>query len=245
MQLLFDGDLILYRAAAASEFDCDWGNDVWVLSTNLQQAKDAFKSQVDTICKDLGTSDFAIILSGSKNFRYTIDPTYKSNRKGTRKPLGFKALKEWLYEAYPGQVKANDALEADDYMGILSTTPNAVPRCIVSDDKDMQSIPGKLYRNEELLEISEEEADRFHLYQTLVGDSADGYKGCPGVGPVKAEAILKKPGDPWQNVRQAFLKAGTDEEHAVLQARLARILRWSDWDSEKKEVRLWTPHPPS
>ncbi|API58478.1 hypothetical protein BSL82_03475 [Tardibacter chloracetimidivorans] len=243
MQLLIDGDLCLYRSAASSEFECDWGDDTWVLSTNLTQAKDSFKSQIDKYISDIGSKDIVIILSGSKNYRYDLDPTYKSNRKGVRKPLGFKALKDWLYEEYgPERVKANDMLEADDYMGILATDPQrGKGRCIVSEDKDMQTIPCSLWRNGEMLEITEAQADRYWMLQTLTGDSADGYKGCPGIGAVKAEAILSKPGSMWENVRQAFLKAGTDEEHAVLQARLARILRFGDWDSERKQVRLWTP----
>ena len=64
---------------------------------------------------------------------------------------------------------------------------------IVSQDgvKDMKTIPTIVWDGKDLLTISEPWADYWHLYQTLVGDTSDGYKGCPGVGKVKAEKLLE------------------------------------------------------
>ena len=113
---------------------------------------------------------------------------------------------------------------------------------MVSDDKDMLGRPGQLFRpsTDELHEISVEDADRFFLTQVLTGDPTDGYKGLPGVGPKKAEAILG-PRPHWGAVEQAYIKAGHTKEDALVQARLARILRWSDWDAEKGVPILWEP----
>ena len=175
------------------------------------------------------------------NFRKTVDPTYKSNRKGQRKPVGYVALSQWVEETYKSFRKPR--MEADDCLGILSTMPNNKDKCImVSDDKDLKTIPGKLYRPmaEESLVITEADADRFFLTQVLTGDTADGYKGVPGIGPKKAEAILG-PRPNWSAVEQAFLKAGLTKTDAITQARLARILRWSDYDQDKGEIKLWTP----
>lgn len=240
-QLLIDADLFLYKATAGAEYEGDWGDDIYVASTNLAQARDMFGSMMNSITTELGSTDLVQVLSGNANFRYTIAPDYKSNRKGNRKPLGYVKMTEWLYEAYPGKVVSQPLLEADDYLGILATTPGSMGRIIVSDDKDMQTIPGTLFRMGVLSQIDEDAADRYWLLQTLTGDPSDGYKGCPGIGPVKAEAILSKPGSKWENVRQAYLKAGLTEDDALLQARLARILRYSDWDSSAKTVRLWAP----
>ena len=56
----------------------------------------------------------------------------------------------------------------------------------------------------------------------------------------KAEAILgSRPH--WGAVEQAYIKAGMTRDDAIQQARLARILRWSDWHEEIQEIRLWTP----
>ena len=45
----------------------------------------------------------------------------------------------------------------------------------------------------------------------------------------------------WGIVSAAYDKAGLTEADALQQARLVRILRWSDWDSEKKVPILWCP----
>jgi DNA polymerase-1 len=88
--------------------------------------------------------------------------------------------------------------------------------------------------------IAENEANYAHMMQTLCGDSTDGYSGCPGVGPKKAEAILAN-GHTWDLVLDAFRKAGLSEDEALVQARVARILRHHEFDQRTSEVKLWTP----
>ena len=62
----------------------------------------------------------------------------------------------------------------------------------MSDDKDMLTIPAKVYRPSQdlLVDITSDEADKQFYMQTLAGDAVDGYSGIPGVGAKKAEAIL-------------------------------------------------------
>jgi DNA polymerase-1 len=242
MFLALDTDILLYKAASAAEQEIDWGDDVWSLQTDLKEAKQSFQAQIDHITSKLGIKDYVCCLSDhSNNFRKDVDPTYKSNRKGTRKPLGYVSLCEWVETTYKSFRKPS--LEADDCLGIIATMPINSGKCvIVSDDKDLKTIPGKLYRPTagEQLTISEQDADRHFLTQVCVGDPVDGYKGIPGIGPKKAEAILgSRPH--WGAVEQAYIKAGMTKQDALTQARLARILRWSDWDEEKGEVKLWTP----
>lgn len=246
-QLLIDADLILHKATSSAEFECDAGDDVWFLSTNLTKAKDHWQSQVDAFSKALGSDDLVFVFSGADNnlnFRKTdIDPTYKGHRKKVRKPLGFTNLREWAFEEYGDRAISQPVLEADDYIGILATTPGTVDRIIVSEDKDFNTVPCRLYQKGEIRDIDEESADLYWLTQTLTGDSADGYKGCPGVGAVKAAKLLAK-GDTrarWETVRRAFLKAGLTEDDALTQARLARILRHCDWDRSSKQPILWVP----
>lgn len=241
-RLLIDADGLLFRAVAAAEYEAEWDDGVLVASTNINQAIDMFKSQVDSIARELESDDHVFVLSGDKNFRKKLDPSYKAHRT-SRKPLGYMKLIEWLKETYPDRVVWEDCLEADDYLGILATKPNAPDSIIVSDDKDLQTVPCTLFRLGKLSTIDEVNADKYWLLQTLTGDAADGYKGCPGVGPVTAEKLLSKPGEKWEIVRREFLKAGMSEEYAVLQARLARILRFTDWDSKERLPVLW--YPPS
>jgi DNA polymerase-1 len=132
-------------------------------------------------------------------------------------------------------------LEADDVLGILATKPeNKGKAIIVSDDKDMKSIPAKLYRpmSDERFDITEAEADKAFLMQCLCGDPTDGYSGLKGFGPKSSEKLLGSRPD-WSLVENAFIKAGHTKEEALTQARLARILRWSDWDFENKKPILF------
>jgi DNA polymerase-1 len=145
-------------------------------------------------------------------------------------------------------------LEADDVMGILSTHPDLLPgeKVIVSVDKDMKTIPGLLFnpdKDREPRRIEQHVADYWHLYQALMGDPTDGFPGCPGIGPKRAQKILMDGDDHrhfpvaemWARVVATFAKRGLNEHYALTQARVARICRHTDYDFEKKEVKLWNP----
>lgn len=240
--LAIDADIMLYQAASSAEHEIDWGGDLHTLHTNLKEAKDIFMAQLEQVVSDTGVKKAVFCLSDHHhNFRKDVFPDYKSGRKKTRKPTGYLKLVQWLEDNHTSVRKPS--IEADDICGILATKTDNIGKCIiVSNDKDLMTIPGQLYRpmNKEMLSISEEDADRYFLTQVLTGDATDSYKGVPGVGPKKAETILgQRPS--WGAVEQAYIKAGMTRDDAIQQARLARILRWSDWDEEKGEVILWTP----
>lgn len=191
---------------------------------------------LNQIRKNVGKFEYRLCFSDRVNFRKELEPTYKGNRT-TRKPMGFLVFREQIMEKYPSICKPT--LEADDVLGILATKPGA-DAIIVSGDKDLMQVPGKHLVNGDIVTVTEEEGDYFHLQQTLTGDTVDGYAGCPGIGPVKAKTILDTE-DRWAAIVAAYDKAGFPEEHALLQARLARILRWQDWDNQQQKVILWNP----
>jgi DNA polymerase-1 len=242
MLLLIDADIPCYRAAAACETEIDWGNDVWSIYTDLYRAKDLFDGYIQKFIDDTGCDDLKLCYTSSENFRTAVYPAYKGNRK-SRKPVGYGALKEWSKEKYPHFEKPT--LEADDCLGILATKfPGKT--MIVTMDKDLKTIPGTLWHlNQKLegkkLQVTDAEAYRWFLTQTLTGDVTDGFPGCPGVGPVSAAKLLDTKGVNWETVKHAYIKAGLTEEDALVQARCARILHESDWDFEKGEVKLWQP----
>lgn len=235
--LLIDGDIIVYRYASTVEQEVDWGDDVWSLWSDAKEAKQLILQYLEHLVEMTAADDFIFCFSDKDNFRKTILPTYKSNRKGKRKPVCYKGVKSWIESKYESITMPN--LEGDDVMGILATSGKYEETVIVSEDKDMKTIPGLLWRNAELEDISEEDADYFHLYQTLVGDPTDGYSGLKGVGDKKATALLETP--TWETVVTAYEKAGHTEEDALVQARVARILRASDYNAKKQEPILWTP----
>ena len=242
MHLLVDTDILLYKAATSAETEIDWGQEIWSLFTDLNDAKKSFVYQLDKIKEALKSDTATFCMTDHKgNFRKQIDPSYKSNRKGQRKPVGYVALCEWVRDTYDTITKP--MLEADDCLGILATKPENIGKCIiVSDDKDLKTISGRLYRpmTDEHLTITEQEADRNFLMQCLTGDAVDGIPGLRGYGPKTAEKTLGSRPE-WSLVERAYIKAGHTREHAIQQARLVRILRWSDWDADKGEVKLWEP----
>ena len=237
--LLIDADLFLYQAAAAVEEETDWGDDFWTLHSDVSKAREVFAAWMDEFVDILNPNEVVLCFSDPtrKTFRHDLFPGYKSGRG--RKPVAYSALRDELLEKAKCVWKPR--LEADDCMGIISTrAPGRY--IIVSEDKDMKSVPGLHYNPghhpSSVFEVSTADADWFHLMQTLTGDATDGYKGCPGIGAVKATKIVA---DGWPGVVAAFKKAKLTEDDALLQARLARILRASDWDFNKSEVKLWTP----
>jgi DNA polymerase-1 len=238
LDLLVDGDLLLYRCACGVETEIKWDEENHLLYSNFDDAWGLVRAQLEALDEKFRPLNVVIALSSTNNFRKKLSESYKANRAGNRKPLCFADLKEKLRISC--KTVEFDGLEADDVLGILATKPSNRRSIIVSDDKDFASIPATVYAKGEITTYSEKEADYNHLYQTLVGDQADNYPGCPGIGPVKAKTALDKEAT-WATVLALFEKQGLTEEDALLQARLARILRWSDWDSEKKEPILWTP----
>jgi DNA polymerase-1 len=237
--LLIDADLFLFRASVIAEEETDWGDDIWSLATDLKVAKFIFTEQIKGFQERLGSDEILMCISDSVNFRKTVSPSYKSNRKKSRKPVGYKAMVSWVEDNWPSHRQAT--LEADDVMGILGSAPD-IDTVIVSDDKDMKTIPGKLFRpsDGDLLDINLLEADRNFYSQTLTGDVTDGFAGCPKVGAVTAAKILGNRPD-WSLVENQFAKAGMSRDEAITQARMARILRVDDWDAKNEQVKLWEP----
>jgi len=262
--LLIDADIVAYKFASTSEevHYFDGADDAPAVKADLDHATSQARYYIEELQESLGADKIIVCLSDpDANFRKTLSPTYKLSRVGTRKPEDLMRVKEWMATAY--MTYQRPALEADDCMGILSTHPTLVrgEKIIVSEDKDMQGIPGTLFnpaKDKEPRRIGKLSADRYHLWQTIVGDSCDGYPGAKGIGPKSPEAIgvlaAKTVEEAWGFVLQAYERSISRREDipadqlplviaqdAVLQARLARILRATDWDFTRKAPRLWVP----
>src|SRR3954447_5682970 len=145
--LLIDGDQYLHRGCAAVERDTRWDDENHCLTSNIVEAWEVVEGSITKIVTHFGDGAEAVIClseGASGGFRRKlVDPTYKLHRQDTRKPLCFFDLKDKLKEEY--KCVFFDDLEADDVMGILSTKPGTDTKIIVSRDKDMRTIPGKLW----------------------------------------------------------------------------------------------------
>lgn len=242
--LLLDADVIAFSCAAACEQAVEWDEGYWTWHVGFAEVTKAMDEAIDRAMDHFDADTYYLCLTDPEhNFRRDILPTYKGNRTGKR-PLVLMKAKEWMVENRGGLIRSG--LEGDDLMGILATAPHKGERIIVSIDKDMKTIPCNFARGmgAEVHTITEAEADYWHLYQTLTGDTTDGYSGCPSVGPKKAEALLELGAtiaDNWASVVKAYDKAGLGEEEALRQAQVARILRHTDYDNKKKVPILWQP----
>lgn len=244
--LLIDGDVYIYRAAATCEKVINWDDDNYVNYASLSEAKVLFINTISELLNKFETKEYTIALSHYKNFRKEINPNYKANRKDKKPPMVYKPLRQWVEQEY--NIFCREYLEGDDILGILTTSKVIIKntnKIIVSLDKDMKTLPCKYHnnRNDESIIVSEQEANYNHMLQTLTGDQADNYKGLAGCGLKTAEKIISKDmsyRQMWQAVVEAYIKKGSSEQEALLNARMARILRNYDYDYERKKPILWS-----
>ena len=237
MKLLIDADFIVYKSCVAAETEIDWGDDNILVTSNFSYAYGATKRELNKLENKFGSfSSIILFFSASVNFRKKILAEYKGHRN-RKKPCGYKRVINALRKEYKVIIKPT--LEADDSMGIYSTKYPG--NMIVSPDKDMKQIPGQLYNFEETFTITKEAGARWHLIQSISGDQTDGYGGVPGIGVKRAEALFKEKGYSWKTVVKAFIDKDLTEEHALVNARLARILTNEDYDFKKQKPILWSP----
>lgn len=268
---LLDGDTFIFSSASKVERVVQWNHWLHTLHADLDEGIAELDGKIKGVQDALEVDRIIVALSDEERFRPEVMPTYKHNRSGSRKPIIYSRLRDYVHEVY--ETFQRPKLEGDDVLGILATHPHLVPgdKVVVAIDKDLRTIPCTLYNydHETLEVISEEEADRFFYTQCLTGDVTDGYPGCPGMGPVSAGKILDEgrvlepreheftrgarkgeteirwePGEPgtvWEVIVSAYRAQGLSEEVALQNARVARILRASDYDFQNKRVKLWTP----
>jgi hypothetical protein len=167
-----------------------------------------------------------IILSGGTNFRKEVAVTkpYKGNRKAPR-PVYFDYLRSYLILERGAIISGG--CEADDVLGILQDDEST----IVTLDKDLDMIPGKHYNfvQDRHYTINRTEAYYNFCKQVLTGDSSDNIPGLKGIGPVKADNILKWAGRDkkrmFTRVWLAYKAAGKDFDYLEEQCKLIWMMR--------------------
>lgn len=199
--LILDADYLVFSAMSAAEVETRWEDDVYTLECDHNKAWDILCNSIEAIIakrSKWAQSKLVMCFTDAHNWRKGILPTYKMNRKGKRKPTGYVAFVERVMAFEDWNSFLRDTLEGDDCMGILGTNPKLVccdEATLVSCDKDFKTIPCEFFwlTTGEILNISEEEADYWHMYQTLIGDTTDGYGGIKGFGETGAVDFLANP----------------------------------------------------
>ena len=258
---LIDADLLAYRAAFKGETNIDWNGDGNVTTdTNMDvviAAVDALVTEWRGLVKCTGVR---LVQSDPqrRSFRKQyVWGGYKRQRKETAKPKLLKQAEAYIADKY--DATSHPGLEGDDVMGLLTTT-HPDKYVIVSTDKDMLTVPGRVCivgrtpDRTRKFNLSETDANLKWMRQVIIGDPADNYLGAPGLGEAKA-LLYVAPGsleEMWRGVVDAYITAwnerprfrdrwvhpGAPAEEALMTARLARVLRNGDKDGNK--VRLWS-----
>jgi 5'-3' exonuclease len=265
MRLLFDTELYAYRLCISHTEEYEWSEGEWSTFIRVPEVVESMlfglrDLENHAIQAANGPLEAIILCHGDRgrSFRRQVYPDYKRNRTG-RKPVGYRAVMEQILAVLqaqsvtrtPAQALAapHDLLEGDDAMGIEARPGQDA---LVSFDKDFATVPGTrfLFRpwdQEAPFEVHKntlEQADYNLFTQALVGDKADGYPGCPGVGAAKAAKLLE-PGmseaELWDATLGAFLAAGQTESQALAMVQCARILRPGEYDQERRLPILWKP----
>jgi len=242
--LLIDADILMFRFAFKHQKEVHWPNGAVTFVTQKTLAK----IDIDQFIKDLLVKthcvDYILCFTDKLNFRYSVLPSYKSNRANIIPPKLLGTLKKHMKNNHPWHTEPY--LEADDYMGILGTRhPNKY--VLTTNDKDFKSLPVTLFnwdKDEKPKKIEEQDADFNFHYQWLIGDSGDGYKGCYKIGDKKARKILgeREPAEWSAAVVETYADKCYSWEEILQQARMARILRSIDYNFKRKEIILWSPN---
>lgn len=197
MIALIDGDLVAYRCAASCQ-----KQGVVVEDFSIAQAR--ANNLVVNIMQEVGATEQKMFLSGGENFRKTIYPEYKANRKDQERPEYLEPLREWLVVNWGAKV--TDGIEADDALGIAQTEDTIV----CSLDKDLLQIPGWHYsweigtekwtRPAKKVFVSPVDGLRTFYWQLVMGDVSDNVPGFDGKMRQKVPKFM----EPWQTQMNAL-----------------------------------------
>ena len=150
----------------------------------------------------------AVAFDHGKTFRHEAFPAYKAQREETPEDIraSVPIIKDIL-EAYHIPVLQADGFEADDVIGTLATTAGreGIETYMLTPDKDYGQLVGGnvyIYRPRHgggYDTLDESEATQKYGIATtaqvidllaLMGDSADNFPGCPGVGEKTAAKLI-------------------------------------------------------
>ena len=159
--------MVAFRCAASAENE--------ELDISLERAD----LLIERILRETSADVLEGWLTGSNNFRYEIDPSYKANRKDKPPPRWLQDTREHLVVGWGCRI--SDGCEADDELGISQYKGDG-NTVIVSNDKDFYMIPGEHYNpiNGVARTVSPREAISHFYYQLLMGDAADNIMGYDG-----------------------------------------------------------------
>jgi len=220
LRALIDGDILVYRSAAACEqkeytYAPKEGSTPPLKFRYVKEAKLALGDKIseytrthkiilsppehclhslrhtlEKVMKNTHAGECSIYLGGPNNFRDLIDPKYKAGRGP--KPEYYQLARDYLISFHDAEIVHGQ--EVDDRLA-QEQSSNTV---ICGIDKDMYQVPGCHYNwvTDTWKYLTKEEGDEWFWIQMLVGDGVDNIKGIDGVGLIgAAEQVAAFKGD--------------------------------------------------
>lgn len=224
--LLIDADTIVYAICSVLEEEDlhpNWPAEQYEeerYTVNLEHAEQLILEKLAFMKNRTGCKEVAFWLSGPNNFRYEIFPNYKTNRKKMRHPAGRQELTKLLCDKY-ANCFLTDGWEADDE--VVYRKHNFPDKYLLAAiDKDViGATPGRHYNyNKDIFIVTSRESAVFWPYlQCITGDTSDGLKGVPGIGPKKALGFINEEMNEeelWKGVVEAYTSKGLSEKDALV-----------------------------
>lgn len=177
--VLVDGDIVAYRCAASC-----LRQGVCVDPVEIAQVR--VNELMYRIVQETEATAYKVFIGGEDNFRYSIYPDYKANRKDTTKPPWLEPCREQLIVEW--QAVVVNGMETDDMLGIEQHEDTV----IASIDKDLLMIPGRHYNfvKNEFYNITKLDGMRHFYLQLIMGDRSDNIPGYDGIMRIKPPKFL-------------------------------------------------------
>lgn len=202
---------------------------IWIIAYNHQENsgdETAVKQSCDSFIRDIlalsGCDSYIASFSAKDNFRhrnYKYAP-YKGNRPERPEFMALwgQRITDHFINKHGFIVPVD--LEADDVIMALVHLLGTENVVICSPDKDLKQVAGTFYdyKKQSAIEesfipkleiVTKEQAHYNFWLQMVMGDTSDNVKSIPGLGEVKAKALLDSALDPMQYasvVLQAYQK---------------------------------------
>ena len=224
---LVDADSIYFRAAMSNQKTFE------------------IRNMINTMMLDIEGQCMADVLKvavkGKNNFRYQVYPEYKAKRPELKPEIrealnyGHKFMQD-KWEAVQ-----SDGMEADDLVSIWAYEAREmeIPYVICGIDKDLKQIPGNHYNyNKKVHDFVDDDRANYNLMlQCLTGDSTDNIPGIKGIGPKKAEKILKdtRMERRWDRVRACWRANAAGDPRTSLRL-LSMIKTWEEYEELKSQI---------
>lgn len=178
----------------------------------LENALHSIKLQVEKIANQEWCSDFRLYLGTSNNFRKTLYPYYKANRKAG-KPIAFNDCYQYAVDKWKDRVIICDGEEAEDRVSIAAfedytkakkaRDKEASSIVVAGIDKDLDMLEGFRFNYDKpelgIWWVDNVAAFRAFCKQMCYGDATDNIKGLEGTGKdsklkygIKHQTIGKK-----------------------------------------------------